>query len=164
MEELASLHRLTFDHVQLNLRREARRRQLTMDRRSGAALRTEPLPVGTVVMRRVHVREDKTSPAWTGPFWVVRQATSGNYVLRDAAGDPLPRSVPLNHLKVVREGLVEAKAEPVRILRRRVTPLGEELLVQSVTPNAKGRRDTYWIDADASVGERDASAELPVDE
>jgi hypothetical protein len=63
---------------------------------------TELLEVGTKVM----VRKDdklvkKLDARYRGPYWVIAITKTQNYMLKDALGVPLERSVPLHKLKVV---------------------------------------------------------------
>jgi hypothetical protein len=59
------------------------------------------MPNGAVVYLRDPIHHNKFDPKYVGPYYIVRRARSGNYVLRDASGDVLDRHVPADQLKLV---------------------------------------------------------------
>ena len=58
-------------------------------------------PPGSVVMKYVDEKGDKGQPNFEGPFKVLSQTSSRNYVLLDNTGLLYPRNVPPSQLKLV---------------------------------------------------------------
>jgi hypothetical protein len=58
-------------------------------------------PTGAVVMLVDPLRANKFEPKYIGPYYVIRRARNGAYVLRDDTGDMLDRHVPPDQLKLV---------------------------------------------------------------
>ena len=68
------------------------------------------IPNGAVVMLIDKNRLNKFEPKYVGPYYVIRRARNGAYVLRDTSGDMLDRHVPADQLK-----LVSRKPRPVDV-------------------------------------------------
>ena len=58
-------------------------------------------PTGAVVMIKDPNRSSKMEPTFIGPYTVASRLTSGAYVLRDAQGIILTRTVPASFMKLV---------------------------------------------------------------
>jgi hypothetical protein len=67
----------------------------------------ESVASGTAVYIKLP-KKSKFSPVWNGPYYVVRKAANGNYVLRNSVGKELPNPVPWNKLKIGYESLSSA--------------------------------------------------------
>lgn len=61
----------------------------------------DDFPPGALVMKQVLPRANKATPAWDGPYFVVRRNRGGSYLLRDATGCLLPGTHPISQLRLV---------------------------------------------------------------
>jgi hypothetical protein len=67
----------------------------------------ERLPAGTVVYRLDPLRKDKREARYIGPYTIARVAQNGSYVLRDAEGDIVDHTVPVDQLKVANDDVMD---------------------------------------------------------
>jgi hypothetical protein len=79
-------------------------------------------------------RQNKFEPVYIGPYTVVRRTRGGTYVLKDATGDPLDRSVPADQMKLISRSRRHIDDErPIyeveEILDHRGTPDAYEYLI-----------------------------------
>lgn len=72
----------------------------TQNRRSNIC---PPLSTGTKVFIRDDAMRGKLSPAYRGPFEVIRMTSKGNYVLKNKIGQRLEGSFPVSKLKVTED-------------------------------------------------------------
>ena len=91
-------------------------------------------PAGSTVMIKDPTRQNKFEPVYIGPYTVVRRTRGGTYVLKDATGDPLDRSVPADQMKLISRSRRRIDDErPIyeveEILDHRGTPDAYEYLV-----------------------------------
>ena len=94
----------------------------------------EHFPVGAQVMMRDARRESKWDPVYEGVFTVVRRNRGGAYVLKDKLGEIIKRTVPADHLK-----LIKRRGDEVRI----DNPSYE---IERVTKHRyKGSRSEYFV-------------------
>ncbi len=70
--------------------------------RSHRIISDDAFPPGAVVMMADKTRSLKWSPAYEGPFLVVRRNRGGAYILRDKLGETLKRTVPADQLKLIK--------------------------------------------------------------
>jgi hypothetical protein len=61
----------------------------------------DDFPPGALVMKQVLPRPNKASPAWDGPYFVVRRNRGGSYLLKDATGCLLPGGTPIHQLRLI---------------------------------------------------------------
>ena len=61
----------------------------------------EDFPHGSMVMKQVIPRANKATPAWEGPYIVVRRNRGGSYLLRDGTGDLLSGTTPIFQLRLI---------------------------------------------------------------
>jgi transposase InsO family protein len=87
----------------------------------------DSIPPGAVVMLRDQDRTSKRDPAYVGPYYVIRRARNGGYVLRDATGDILDRHVPVDQLKLVSKQPRSSDTEDnIYVVRKIVDHRGQE--------------------------------------
>ena len=130
-EELRKLKEIVFPSAMLRVHRTALTQREEQDQRVTVVVK--PLKRGKIVWKWVEDRAAKTGDVYDGPFTVVSQDSSGNYVLRNWHGEVLPQKTPIQKLKLGRDVAREDEVYQVEaVCDHRQTAEGREFLVRWV--------------------------------
>ena len=75
------------------------------------------LKTGTQVYVATKGLHNKLHPRYVGPYVVVKQATGGNYILKNILGEQLENSFPLSRLKIIHESKESADTDQDNLYR-----------------------------------------------
>jgi hypothetical protein len=100
----------------------------------------ERLPAGTVVYRLDPLRKDKREARYIGPYTIARVAQNGSYVLRDAEGDIVDHTVPIDQLKIANDDVMDNVYVVEDIMDVRGEDGAHEYLVKW-----KGYEEQTWV-------------------